>query len=201
MAESKKRIGIFSGTFDPVHRGHIEACVVALGVLELDKVLIMIEKQPRHKENVADFMDRANMIELATLDYPSLQMVDLASDNITTDKTLAYLSDRYPGYEYWYIVGSDTVEHISQWEGYETLLESVGLCVVLRQNDEQTLVERQIGALAQAHPRLKTKLLPSVWSPVSSSTVKQALQNAEVITGIDPAVQEYITKHHLYRDI
>lgn len=201
MAQSKKRIGIFSGTFDPIHRGHVEACVVALGALELDKVLILIEKKPRRKQDVAAFLDRANMIELATLDYPSLQMVDLDRDNITTDETVAYLSSHYPDSEYWYIVGSDMLEHITQWKGHKALIETMGLCVVLRNNNEQASVERQLEALSRTYPRLKAKVLPSVWSLISSSIVKQALRNDEIMTGLDPAVATYIKRHQLYRDI
>lgn len=192
------RIGIFSGTFDPIHRGHVEACIVAFGALELDTVLILIEKQPHRKEAVTPYIDRANMIELATLDYPSLRMVDLETNNITTTDTIAYLEQQYPDGEYWYIVGSDMLEHIIDWDEYDKLLQSMQLCVVLRDNNELQAITEQLSQLTAKFPQLKTKILPSVWSPISSSTVKQALQSGTITTGLDPAVIEYIKRHNLY---
>ncbi len=194
-----KRVGVFSGTFDPVHRGHVESCVVALGALNLDTVLIMIEKQPRRKTGVAEFIDRANMVELAVSDFPSLRLVDLESDNVTTDNTLKYLEDNFPGGEYWYIIGSDVLEHIQDWPGHKKLLESFHLCVVLRDNDELSTVKKRLAELEEKYECNTNITLPSVWSPVSSSTVKAALKKGEIITSLDPAVREYIQRHKLYQ--
>lgn len=195
---SKPRIGIFSGTFDPVHRGHIESCIVALGVLSLDTVLILIEKQPRRKEGVAKINDRANMLDLALIDYPSLRLVDLDDANITTDNTLNYLNEHFPEGEYWYIVGSDMLEHIEDWPDHSRLFATMNLCVVLRDNNELGQVKERVDELRAAYEDTQIVILPSVWSPISSSTAKQALKNGEITTGVDPAVQEYIHKHHLY---
>lgn len=193
-----QKVGIFSGTFDPVHRGHIESCVVAMGALELNTVLILLEKQPRRKQDVADFNDRANMLELATMDFPSLQLVDLETTNITTDDTLRYLHQRFSGGEYWYIVGSDMLKHIKDWAGHEALFANMNLCVVLRDDSELEDTDQQLKRLHKEYPDTVFTILPSVWSPVSSSSVKQSLRNGEVVTGVDPAVQEYIHKHGLY---
>lgn len=198
MADTGGRIGVFSGTFDPVHRGHVESCVVALGALSLDNVLILIEKEPRRKTDVADFMDRANMLELATEDYPSLQLVDLETKNVTTKDTLAYLRQRFPDSEYWYIVGSDMLAHIEDWPDADKLFQNMHLCVVLRDNDELKAVKNKIEELEKTHEGTKFTILPSVWSPISSSKVKNSLQKGELVTGVDPAVQEYIKRHQLY---
>lgn len=193
-----KRIGIFSGTFDPVHRGHIEACVVALGVLTLDTVIILIEKEPHRKTKVAAFHDRANMLELATSDFPSLRLVDLEKDNITTRDTLKYLEESFPGAEYWYIVGSDMLAHIKDWPDHDKLFKHMNLCVVLRDNDQLKQVKEQIEKLQNQHKDTQFTILPSVWSPISSSKAKEILRKGELSTAIDPAVQEYIKRHGLY---
>jgi nicotinate-nucleotide adenylyltransferase len=192
------KVGIFSGTFDPVHRGHIEACVVALGVLMLDTVLIMIEKQPHRKAGVVDFQDRANMLELATLDYPSLRLVDLEADNVTTENTLHYLREHFKDSEYWYIVGSDMLKHITDWPGHEELFAAMNVCIVLRDNDELKNVKIQVEKLEDEYEGTAFIILPSVWSPISSSKAKEMLRKGEIVTAIDPTVQEYIKKHELY---
>jgi len=192
------RIGIFSGTFDPVHRGHIEACVVSLGALSLDNVLIFLEKKPKRKNGVADFMDRANMLELATLDFPSLRIVDLGTDNVTTGDVLKYLDNHFPAAEYWYIVGSDMLDHIEDWPESKKLLQRFNICVVLRTNSEQKKAANRIEKLKKDYKDIKFMTLPSVWSPVSSSTIKDELKQGAVMTGLDPAVHEYIRRHQLY---
>lgn len=193
-----KRVGIFSGTFDPVHRGHVESCIVALGVLTLDTVLIFIEKKPHRKTGVADFHDRANMLELAISDFPSLRLVDAGKDNITTEDTLKYLEDNFPDSEYWYIVGSDMLNHIGDWPGHEKLFMSMNFCVVLRDNDELKKVKDQIEKLQDKYEDTQFTILPSVWSPISSSKAKELLRKGEITPAINPAVQEYIKRHSLY---
>lgn len=193
-----KKIGIFSGTFDPVHRGHIEACVVALGALELDTVLIFIEKKPQRKTDIANFKDRANMLELAAMNYPSLRLVDLEADNITTKSTLQYLSKHFADDNYWYIVGSDMLNHIEEWPDHEKLLKTMSVCVVLRGNDEESEVRERLEKLHKKY-HCRYFVLPSVWSPISSSKIKKFLKDNEIMTGLDPAVYEYIKRHNLYQ--
>ena len=192
------RIGVFSGSFDPVHRGHVESCIVALGALTRDTVLILIEKKPQRKNDLAEYIDRANMLELAITDYPSLRLVDLEADNITTAKTLEYLNHNFPNGEYWYIVGPDMLGHITEWPGHDKLMETMNMCVVLRNNDELKNTNKRIEELKEDYQDTQFVVLPSVWSPVSSSTIKQSLNKDEIITGLDPTVREYIKRHGLY---
>lgn len=192
------RVGVFSGTFDPVHRGHIEACIVALGALELDTVLILLEKQPRRKTGVADWSHRANMLELATTKFPSLRAVDIGTDNITAENTIQYLAEQFPAAEYWYIAGSDMLAHIEDWPGSEQLFQAMNICVVLRDNQDLKKTEKHTKQLEEKYPDTKFKILPSVWSPISSSQAKQSLREKQEASGLDPAVQDYIKRHELY---
>lgn len=193
-----QKIGVFSGSFDPVHRGHIESAIVALGALNLDTVLILLEKKPRRKTGLAEIEDRANMLELATMDYPSLRVVDLEDDNVTTTNTLDYLSKHFPDGEYWFIVGSDMLGHIEDWPDSQKLMKSFHICVVLRENQELKPVKDHIASLKETYPNTQFIILPSVWSPVSSSQIKKVLKSSPIVPGLDPAVHEYIKKHELY---
>lgn len=171
---------------------------MALGALNLDNVLIFIEKKPHRKTKIADMHDRANMLELAISDFPSLRLVDIEKDNVTTKDTLQYLEDHFAGDEYWYIVGSDMLEHIEDWPDHSKLFQNMNLCLVLRNNEELKSVKKQIEKLEEKHPDTQFIILPSVWSPISSSTAKEALRNGDLTTAVDPAVQEYIKRHQLY---
>jgi nicotinate-nucleotide adenylyltransferase len=195
---SKRKIGIFSGTFDPVHRGHIEACIVALGALDLDLVVIFIEKKPHKKQDVADFNHRLNMLKLAVKDYPGIRIADADSNNITTKYALNYLDSQFSGCEYWYIIGSDTLSHVEGWEDSDLLFSTMNICTVLRNNSEEKNTQKIVNYLKKHHPRTKFMVLPAVWSEVSSSKEKNSLRIGKEPEGLDQPVTDYINRHRLY---
>ena len=193
-----KRVGLFSGTFDPVHKGHIEACVVAKAACQLDEVLLMIEQKPRRKRNVAGYEQRKAMLELAISKYPSLKVVDRKEPNITTKNTLAYLNDTYPEALYSYIVGDDLLGYMLEWPQVELLFENMELCVFLRDNKNPQQAEQVIRKIQGTYKQAKITLLPAVWSPLSSSSVKQELHASQASYGLDTKVLDYIKEHGLY---
>ncbi len=194
----KKKIGIFSGTFDPVHRGHVESCIVALGALDLDSVVIFIEKKPHRKQDVADFYHRANMLKLAVKDYPGIRIADVDSNNITTKYALDYLDSQFSGSEYWYIIGSDTLSHVEGWEDSDLLFNEMNICTVLRNNSEEKNTQKIVNDLKKHHPQTKFVVLPAVWPVVSSSKEKNSLRIGEAPGGLDQSVADYIKQHRLY---
>ncbi len=195
---SNRKIGIFSGTFDPVHRGHIESCIVALGALDLDQVVIFIEKKPHRKQGVADFSHRLSMLKLAVKDYPGIHIADTDSNNITTKDALNYLDNRFNGSEYWYIIGSDTLSHIESWVDSDLLFNEMNICIVLRNNSEEKNTQKLANNLKKLHAKTKFIILPAVWSEVSSSKEKNALRTGKAPEGLYQPVTDYIKQHRLY---
>lgn len=195
---SKQKIGVFSGTFDPVHIGHVESCLVAIGALELESVVIFLEKKPHRKENVASFYDRANMLELAIQDYPKMRIVDIGSENITTKNTLEYFDNHFESSEYWYILGSDTLSILEDWDDSDLLFERMNMCVVLRKNSDEKKVTKLIRHLKSKYRGTKFTILPAVWSEVSSSKEKVLLHSGKKPDGLDEKVLDYIKSHKLY---
>ncbi len=194
----EKKVGIFSGTFDPVHRGHIEACIVALGALDLDLVVIFIEKKPHKKQDVADFYHRSNMLRLAVKDYTGIRIADADSNNITTKYALNYLDNQFSGSEYWYIIGSDTLRHVESWEDSDLLFRTMNICIVLRNNSDEKNIQRLVNDLKKRHEKTKFRILPAVWSEVSSSSEKDSLRTGKVPEGLYQPVANYIKRNGLY---
>lgn len=190
-----KRIGVFSGTFDPVHFGHIEACRSAMEKCSLDRVYMLLEKSPRRKQKTAPAEQRFEMMELATKETPSIIPVDIGVDNITTSNVLDFLKQYNADSEYWYIFGSDILDHIDSWEDIEKLLNNFHLCVVLRDNSDRKNVAHQLSSMTDSYGA-RFEILPTVWSNVSSTIAKNALPNAEDF--LDPNVQRYIIRNNLY---
>lgn len=201
IARPKKlvnRIGIFSGTFDPVHRGHVEAALVSKAALELNSVIMLVEKAPHRKQKVAGFRHRTEMLELATANYPSLMPVDIGHPNITTKSTLVYLGQHFPDAEYWFIIGSDMLRHLNSWPSVDELFKTMHLCVVLRDNSDKQKTIEALRRLKEQFGAVDYKILPAVWSSISSSIVKKNPRKAVDQNVLDPKVLGYIQEHQLY---
>lgn len=195
--KNKKRVGIFSGTFDPFHIAHLEACLVARAACDLGTVLIMVEKKPKRKYEVSTYKRRVTMVDLATSEFPSLRLIETGKDNITIDNTLPLLHDQFPGAEYWYIVGSDIVKHLHTWHKPEKLFNNLKLCVVLRENKDKEDVKAQLASLQKIYKKLDYKILPEVWSVVSSSKIRTQIKK----TGYSPLLHREVMRYILTKDI
>lgn len=193
-----RRIGVFSGTFDPFHIAHLEACLVSKAACELDTVAIIAERNPRRKEGVTDYKTRLNMIELATAGFPSIRILDADEDALTTKKTLPILHDQFGEAELWYILGSDLVMNMTDWPEIDELIDNFKLCVILRSNKDRSVVEAQLEILKDRHYNLNYKILPEVWSPVSSSVIRDQIKKSGFSPYLHRDVLKYVIKNDVY---
>lgn len=193
-----ERVGVFSGTFDPIHIAHVEACLVATAALNLDTVVILLEKSPTRKKGVADFQDRLRMVKLATAEYKRINVLDIDEDNVTVESALDTLDSKFANAEYWYILGSDVLEHIEKWPNVDTLFQKFNLCVVLRSNDKRSAVEGKLTQIGSTHKELRYKILPEVWSEISSSMIRKQIHETGTSKSVNPDVLTYISDNDLY---
>src|SRR5437899_2632218 len=98
------KIGILSGTFDPIHKGHLALAKAALNEAKLDKVYIVIEQAPRNKQNVTDYVQRRAMVEIALRDYPNIELLELPSKQFSVAQTLPEIQECLEGAELHFIV-------------------------------------------------------------------------------------------------
>lgn len=133
-----RRVGLFGGTFDPPHVGHLVTAVNVRHALSLDVVILMVNNVPWQKEAerpITPALDRLAMVEAAVGDVPGLEAgrleIDLGGPSYTAD-TLAALSDREPGAELYTIVGDDAAAGLTSWERYEEVVVRSRMVVVDR---------------------------------------------------------------------
>ncbi len=133
-----KRIGIFGGTFDPVHVGHLIAAVNAKAGAALDLVLLVVANIPWQKEgtrNLSDANTRFALVEAAVDGVEGLEASNCeivrGGPSYTID-TVTDIGLKYPGAELFLIVGADAAKEIESWERSETLAELVTLVIVNR---------------------------------------------------------------------
>lgn len=193
-----KRIGLFSGVFDPIHIGHVEACLVALSACDLEQVLVLIEKEPRRKGKITPFAKRKDMVDMALGDFTLINVFDINQPNITFKKTMPVIKKRFPGAKFCMIIGSDMLEFLDDWEDSEELLKNVELCVVLRSNKDQKKVKKQLEGYKKKHDKFAYEIVPAVWSPVSSTAVRKEIAKEGHCDLVHRDVMAYSKKHRLY---
>ncbi len=133
-----RRIGLFGGTFDPPHVGHLVTAVNVHYSLELDVVVLMVANVPWQKEgsrSITPAEDRLVMVEAAVADVPGLEAgrleIDLGGPSFTAD-TLAALAEAEPGAELFTIVGDDAAAGLSSWERHDEVVARSTMVVVDR---------------------------------------------------------------------
>jgi nicotinate-nucleotide adenylyltransferase len=133
-----RRIGLFGGTFDPPHVGHLVTAVNVRHALSLDVVILMVNNVPWQKQGerpITPALDRLAMVEAAVADVPGLVAgrleIELGGPSYTAD-TLAALAAREPGAALFTIVGDDAAAGLTTWERYEEVVSASTMVVVDR---------------------------------------------------------------------
>lgn len=189
------RIGIFSGTFDPVHSGHVGFALQALKEACLDKILFLPERKPRKKQGITHHVHRVAMLQLATRAYPNLEVLELP-DQRFYPRTIARITKLYPDDELFLLLGSDTIYGLSKWPHVELLLKHCGLIVGVRGADQHITINELVRALPQ--PPTETCILTSHAPDISSRTIRDALKHNQTTQGLLTSIQKYAKQHWLY---
>jgi len=111
---TKKYIGIYSGSFDPIHEGHISFAKEAMKVCRLDTIVFMPERFPRGKPNVSPISERVTELEIA-LAETSFVVLNAHADQFTVDETLTELEVLYPDTVFTFLIGSDVALYLPNW--------------------------------------------------------------------------------------
>jgi nicotinate-nucleotide adenylyltransferase len=131
------RIGLFGGTFDPIHRGHVEVAEAVRNALGLDRMLVVVANEPWQKQDrpVTPAEDRYAMVAAALADHPGLEPsrieLDRGGPSYTVD-TVRELREREPRAEIVVVVGADVVATLDTWRAHGALRDLVTLAVVDR---------------------------------------------------------------------
>jgi nicotinate-nucleotide adenylyltransferase len=190
-----ERLGVFGGTFDPIHLGHLRAAEVAREAARLDRVLFLPSGQPPHRDStLASGLDRYAMVSLATAGHGAFAASDLElrrdGPSYTLDTLLA-LRERWPQAEPFLILGSDAFAEIGTWREPRRVAELCTLVVIDRPGAE--------GVPQDPLPGARVLRVPGVTLPVSSSAVRRMRQEGRSVRYLVPAaVADYMEKRELY---
>jgi nicotinate-nucleotide adenylyltransferase len=214
MTQGRRRLGIFGGTFDPIHVGHLDAAAAAREALALDDILFVPSHVPPHRsaDPRATMFHRFAMVALATGGLPASRASDVElrrTGASYTYETLAKLhANGWAASQLFFILGADAFAEIAQWREFDRVVEGTNLAVVGRTGTSleaalaRTPLRSRVRPLDQARePSASTGvyLIEAATRDVSSTQIRAELTAGRSIADLVPeAVGRHIIKHGLY---
>ena len=198
-----ERIGIYGGSFNPPHIGHIQAAKQAVEALNLDKLLVIPAGIAPHKDmpdNTPTPQHRLDMLRLTLADCPEIEVSDLEVNRegpSYTWETIQHLREMYPDACLILFMGTDMFLSIHTWKNPEFILENVTLGVFYRgDKGENRAIEAKKAELeAQG---AKVELVQNVVIPISSTQMRRLLAFRCAGAFLPEGVLDYIREHRLY---
>jgi nicotinate-nucleotide adenylyltransferase len=188
------KIGLFFGSFNPIHVGHLIIGNYMATQTDLEQVWLVVSPQNplKLKSTLARDRDRLNMVQLAIGDNPLLRASDiefkLPKPSYTVD-TLAHLTEKYPQHTFVLIMGGDNLATLNKWKNYEILLRDYDIFVYKRPSYE-------LGELA-THPRIR--LFDAPLMEISATYIRSCLSSGKSIQYLVPdAVEQYLSEAKIY---
>jgi nicotinate-nucleotide adenylyltransferase len=193
---NKRRIGIYPGTFDPVHQGHIALAQEAMRTLSLDEVVLLPEPRPRGKDAVTSLEHRVAMLEAAVATEQGIRVVQPLSEQFTVQETLPELEKLCGDAAVFLLMGSDVACTLPYWEKCGQLVRAVSFVVGMRTTSTREAVREAMSTLeAVSGVPVQYTCLETTQSSVASSYLRTAPQGGH---HLHPHVLSYIQTHSLY---
>jgi nicotinate-nucleotide adenylyltransferase len=196
MSKAGQRIGLFGGTFDPIHLGHLAVAQQAAESLDLSRVWFIPSGRPPHKKRARMTPSglRHRMVKLALAGNPRFRASDIElrpSGAAYTIDSLRKIRAAHPGAELYLLMGMDQASTLSDWKEPERILEICRVAVLTRPGFQASQVE----------PRWRKKLifLPVSRLEISASEIRSRVRRGQSIKYLVPsAVEEMIRRYRLY---
>lgn len=196
------KTGLFGGTFNPIHNGHINLAMQFAKKLKLDKVIFMPNNTPPHKEadDLASGDDRLKMCELAVYGSDGFEVSDFeikgAEKSYTID-TLMYFKEKYPADEIYLIMGSDMFLTMERWRNWQGILKLCTLCAAVRDMGEMQAITDYANRLKSFGAKIEVIDIEPI--TMSSTDIRQRLMQGEfTVPGLAESVRKYILASGLY---
>lgn len=189
------KTGLFFGSFNPVHNGHMVIAQYMAEFSNLEQVWMVVSPQNPLKPSASLLQDyqRLHLVELAIADYRKIKVskieFELTKPSYTIH-TLAYLREKFPQHQFALIMGADNLSSFKKWKDYELILEDHDIYVYPRPGDD--------GGELKNHPRVKWTEAPLM--EISSTFIRNAIKNRKNVSFMLPEkVWNYIEEMNFYK--
>lgn len=191
------KVGLYFGTFNPVHIGHLIIANYMIENSDLDEIWMVVTPHSpfKKKSSLLDNHHRFELVYKATESYAKIKPSDiefkLPQPNYTTH-TLVHISDKYKDKEFCLIMGEDNLKSLHKWKNYETLLEHHHIYVYPRVSDGE------IATQFDSHPKIHKIDAPIV--QISSTMIRNGIKEGKNVQPMLPReVWSYIDEMNFYR--
>ncbi|MCC5825434.1 nicotinate-nucleotide adenylyltransferase [Alkalimonas sp.] len=212
MNNAKPILGIFGGTFDPIHFGHLRCALHVQQACQLEQVRLMPCHLPAHRASPGVSAEqRADMVQLAIAEYPqlALELLELQQHRPSYSAiSLAQLALQYPEHQLAFILGMDAFNQFTRWHRWQQILQLADLIVcqrpehkTLTAESQALLLSHQIQHAAELKQPGKGRilLLDNPLQAISATELRHSLPRLNACPAwLPPAVWNYIRLHKLY---
>ena len=189
------KIGLFFGSFNPIHTGHLIISNTVYEYTDMDEIWFVVSPLNPFKRNSKSLIhefDRIDMVERAIEDQPHFKAKDiefhLPKPNYTIN-TLIYLEEKHPGSEFKLIIGEDNLANFARWKNYNLILENYGLIVYPRPDTKESSIKNHRNVSIVKAPKLD----------ISASFIRKSIKLGKSIKYLVPEkVIEFIKDRKLY---
>lgn len=196
------KIGIYGGSFDPIHKGHVHAAENFKEELGLDKVIVIPAYEPPHKKGLAmtPSEHRYNMCMIAFGDMDGFEVSDCeikrADEGYMSD-TIEEIRNIYPDDELYLLLGGDMLLDFRSWHAWSKIADEAVIAASTRKWEEEDTLEREAAVLRSEGAEVI--IVPIDVMEISSTEVREAVKNGDDIASKVPkGVDEYIWNNYLY---
>ncbi len=195
-----KKVGVFGGSFNPVHLEHVNMVKAFINELGLDKMIIVPANIPPHKKNeeIVSSQDRINMLKLAfgTFNNVEISTFEVDSENVSyTYKTLEYFSEKFCDSRIYFLLGTDMLADFATWKNPNRILELATLALVRRTGDD----EKKAEDIYFSHFSKEFEKLNYIGANISSTAIRASIALDLPVEGVPEEVLKYIQDKQLYK--
>ena len=189
------RIGLFFGSFNPIHIGHMAIANYMVEFADLEQLWFVVSPQNplKEKKTLLGQNQRLYMVNVAVEDFPKFKSSNIEFDlpkPSYTINTLAHLKEKYPNHEFSLIIGQDNLETFHKWKNYEEILKNHRLFVYPRPNSGKSQFD--------AHPNVIFTEAPVM--DISSTFIREAIKNKKDVRFFLPEkAWEYVDSMNFYK--
>ena len=195
------KIGLFGGTFDPIHIGHLIVMENVINTMNLDKIYILPNSNPPHKvqNKKTDINIRIKMVRKAISDNHKIEIDDYDYRNNSihyTYQTIYYFKKTYPDDKFYFIIGEDSFLDIKKRKNYEQILKE-NLIVFKRYSEKNSSLLSEINKIKKYNKNIY--LIDNIALDISSTLIRSLVKKKKSIKYlVDDKVIEIINKENLY---
>ena len=197
MSGAKKKIGVFGGTFDPVHKGHSKVVDAVKKEIRPDKIYVVPARNPWMKKDkkIASFKHRVEMLKIVFGKTENIEiMADEKEEEISyTKTTLTKIEKKHPGSDLYLVLGEDVMTRLNEWKDIKEILKKVTVVCVKRGEQAGNDIARQFKEINQ---EARVFVLEKVNSSASSTEYKKNNKTSF----ISKDVLKYIYKNNVYKN-